>query len=455
MASKTLTTDFTSGSIPGHLTRFMLPFMASNALQVFYSVVDMIIVGNYVGSAGMTAVSQGSLYVNFIGMLAFGFLSAGQIISSQLMGAGRPDRLTEFEGSFFTFSALVTVGITVVAGLLQTPVLTVLKLPGESMQMGREYVAICIWGILFVCGYNAVTAIMRGLGDSRHPLIFIAIATAVNLVLDIWFVGGLSMGTAGAAWATIIGQGASFAAAVMFFWRNRKDYYGNITLNMLKIDREVTAKIISLGIPMSIMSAGINITMLFVNRFVNSLDTVAASATFGAGVKLDDIANKISLGIQMAAAPMIGQNFGAGRFERMKKTVYWTWFFSVIIAGIFIFLYLVFGRQMFSLFVDDPEVLDLSRTFILASIWTFPAVALMRGGNSLMNGIGHTKLLMILSFLDSFLRAAASWFFGFVLEMGFFGFVLGFAIAPFGVGIPGAIYFFSGRWQNRKKVLSE
>ena len=108
---------------------------------------------------------------------------------------------------------------------------------------------------------------------------------------------------------------------------------------------------------------------------------------------------------------------------------------------------------MFSLFVDDPDVLDLSRTFILAAIWTFPAVTLMRGGNGLMNGIGNTRLFMLLSFMDSFLRVAASYLFGIVLHMGFFGFVLGFAIAPFGVGIPGAYYFFSGKWKTKSRLL--
>jgi len=453
MKTKSLTTDFTQGSIPRHLTRFMLPFMASNALQVVYSVVDMIIVGHYVGSAGLTAVSQGSMYVNFVGMLAMGFFTAGQVMSAQLLGAGRKERLPEFEGSFFSVSFLIAVLLTGVAAALQNPVIQLLKLPGESMLMGRSYVEICIWGVFFVCGYNAVTAVIRGMGDSRHPFIFIAIAAVVNLGLDIWFVGGLGLGAAGAAAATVIGQAASFGAAAIFFFAHREGYYCVLSRKMFRIDREDLEKILAIGIPMSIMSAGINITMIFVNRFVNSLDMVAASATFGAGCKLDDISNKISLGVQMAAAPMIGQNFGAGQFERIKKVVYWTWAFSAIIAGIFVFVFVTYGREMFALFTNDPQVLDLSHTFIMAALWTFPAMTLMKGGNSLMQGLGNSRLLMALSFLDSFLRVASSYFFGFTLGMGFYGFVLGFAIAPFGVAVPGAIYFFSGKWKKRSRYL--
>ncbi len=451
--TKNLTKDFTKGSIPAQLTRFMLPFVASNALQVLYSVVDMIIVGQYVGSAGLAAVSQGSMFVNFVGMLAMGFFSAGQIISSQLLGADRKKELTEFEGSYFATAVLISAAITAIAVLLREPGLALLNIPGDAMQMGREYITICAWGIFFVCGYNAVTAIMRGLGDSKHPLVFIIVAAVVNLGLDIWFVGGLKWGVAGAAAATIIGQAGSFLAALFFFVRNRKGYYCNITIDMIRIRKDILGKIISLGIPMSVLAAGVNFTMVFVNRFVNSLGIVAASATFGAGVKLDDISNKITLGIQMAAAPMIGQNMGAGHTDRIKKIVYWTWCFSAVFAGFFMFLYLTFGREMFSLFVDDPAVLDLSRTFILAVIWTFPGMTLMRGGNGLLQGIGNTKLLMFLSFTDSFLRAAASYFFGVTLNLGFYGFVLGFGIAPYGIAIPGAIYFFSGKWQNRKKVI--
>ena len=453
MQTKSLTTEFTEGNIPVQLTRFMLPFMASNALQILYSVVDMIIVGQYVGSAGLTAVSQGSIYINFVAMLALGFFSAGQIIAAQLLGAGRKDKLPEFEGSFLCISTIIAVLLTVVAGLLQDPVLTMLKLPGESMQMGIAYVKICIWGVLFVCGYNAVTALMKGMGDSRHPLLFIIVAPIVNLGLDIWFVGILGMGSAGAAAATVIGQAASFFAAVIFFFTHREGYYCTITWRMFRIRRDDLDKILALGIPMSIMAAGINITMIFVNRFVNSLDMVAASATFGAGIKLDDISNKIGLGVQMAATPMIGQNFGAGKYDRIKKIVYWTWGFSAVVAGIFVAVYLTCGREMFALFTDDPQVLDLSHTFIIASLWTFPSMTLMKGGNSLMNGIGNSKLIMLLSFLDSFLRVAASYFFGFTLGMGFFGFVLGYSIAPFGVAVPGTIYFFSGKWKRRSRYL--
>lgn len=450
---KTLTRDFTKGSIPVQLTRFMLPFMVSNALQVLYSVVDMIIVGQYVGSAGLTAVSQGSLYVNFIAMFALGFFSAGQIIVAQLLGAGKKETLPVFEGSFFAASIVVASLFTLVAVFMREPALILLNLPGEGMQMGREYITICAWGVLFVCGYNTVTSIMRGLGDSRHPLVFIIIAAVANLGLDILFVGRLNWGVAGAAWATVIGQAASFLASALFFYKNRAGYHCDITRAQFRIRGDTVRKIISLGIPMSIMAASVNITMIFVNRFVNSLGIVAASATFGAGVKLDDISNKISLGAQMAAAPMIGQNLGAGHMERIKKTVYWTWAFSAVIAGIFIFSYLTFGREMFALFVDDPAVLDLSRTFVLAAVWTFPGMTLMRGGNALLQGIGNTKLLMSLAFLDSFLRAAASYFFGVTMNLGFYGFVLGFAIAPYGVAIPGTVYFLSGKWKKRGRVI--
>ena len=448
-----LTRDFTKGSIPRELTQFMLPFMATNALQVLYSVVDMIIVGRFVGSAGLTAVSQGSLFVNFVAMLALGFFSAGQIIASQLLGAERKEELSVFEGSFFAAGIVVSAAFTLATFLLKGPAMKLLNLPGDSMQMGQEYVFICAWGVLFVSGYNVVTAIMKGLGDSRRPLIFIIAAAVANLGLDVLFVGKLGWGVAGAAWATVIGQAASFIAAILFFYKNREGYHCNIDRSMFRIRKDILQRVVSLGVPMSVMAAGINITMLFVNRFVNSLGIVAASATFGAGIKLDDIFNKISLGVQMAAAPMIGQNLGAGRHDRIKKTVYWTWVFSAVMVGIFMFAFLNFGREMFSLFVDDPAVLDLSRTFILAAIWTFPGMALMRGGNSLLNGIGNTRLLMILSFLDSFLRAATSYLFGVVLNMGFYGFVLGFAIAPYGVAVPGTIYFLSGKWEKRGRVI--
>ena len=194
--------------------------------------------------------------------------------------------------------------------------------------------------------------------------------------------------------------------------------------------------------------------MLYVNSLINDVGVVA-SATFGVGVRIDDIINKISQGIQHAAMPMISQNIGAGNKERAKQVVYKAWIFSAGFTVFFLILYVLLGKQMFMLFSDDPLVHNMSGTFIMAILWMFPAFAVMRGSGAFIQGIGNARLGMILAILDGVvLRIGLSWFFGIALNMGFYGFVLGYGLAPYGYAIPSLIYFLLGRWQ-KKKTLAE
>ena len=221
------------------------------------------------------------------------------------------------------------------------------------------------------------------------------------------------------------------------------------------MDRNYVRLILSLGTPMAVQSGFINLSMLFVNAGINQVGVVA-SATFGVGGRIDDIVNKISQGIQYAALPMISQNIGAGKMERAKKVVYWTWVYSAIMTVFFTTLYLCFGKQMFMIFSDDPQVHAMSGTFIRAIIWMFPAFAVMRGSGAFIQGIGHARLCMILALLDGVvLRIGLSWLFGVVFQWGFFGFVLGYALAPYGYAIPSMVYFLSGRWKKRKILAEE
>ena len=213
--------------------------------------------------------------------------------------------------------------------------------------------------------------------------------------------------------------------------------------------------IVSLGTPMAIQSGCINLSMLVVNRMINDVGVVA-SATFGVGVRIDDIVNKISQGIQYAAVPMISQNVGAGKNERAKGVVYYAWIYSVALTAFFMLLYVTLGKQLFMLFSDDPLVHGMSGEFIRAILWMFPAFALMRGSGAFIQGIGNARLCMVLAILDGVvLRIGLSWLFGIYLGMGFYGFVLGYGLAPYGYAIPSLLYFLGGRWQKRRTLAED
>ena len=206
---------------------------------------------------------------------------------------------------------------------------------------------------------------------------------------------------------------------------------------------------------MAIQSGFINLSMLYVNSMVNALGVVQ-SATFGVGVRIDDISNKVSQGIQYAAMPMISQNIAARETRRAKSVVWYSWLYSAAFTVIFMTVYICFGKELFMLFSDDAEVHNLSATFIAAILWMFPAFTIMRGSHAFIHGIGNAGLGMVLSILDGVaLRIGLSWLFGIFFDMGFYGFVLGYGLAPYGCAIPGMIYFLSGIWKKRKVLADD
>ena len=455
MKASSLAKDFTNGNIGRQLFALMIPFMLSNALQVLYSTIDMIIVGQYVGTAGLSAVSQSSLILNFATMVCLGFANGGQILIAQAIGADKKKETNSIIGTLFTVILAMGVLFSLIILLSKNIIIQVMNIPGESVAMSDDYLVICGAGMIFTAGYNMVSAILRGMGDSKRPLLFIAIASVVNLVLDILFIGILGWGVAGAAWATIIGQAVSFLFSVFYLYKNKEGFGFDFKPVSFKPVLKYTKMILSLGTPMAIQSGFINISMLYVNSMINALGVVE-SATFGVGVRIDDIMNKISMGIQYAALPMISQNIAAKQMKRAQRIVHWAWIFSAIFTVIFLILYLCFGKELFMLFSDDVNVHTLSGTFIKAIVWMFIPFAIMRGTGAFIQGIGNVKFGMVLAILDGVaLRIGLSWLFGIYFGFGFFGFVLGYALAPYGYAIPSLVYFLSGIWRKRKVLADD
>ena len=454
MRTKSISKNFTSGSIPKQLLIFMLPFMASNALQVLYSTIDMIIVGEFVGTPGLSAVSQSSQILNFATMVCFGFSNGGQVLISQALGAGKRKEMSRIIGTLFGLISIFAITLSVVFLTARGCILDIMNIPAESYAFAEDYLIICGAGLFFTAGYNMVSAVLRGMGDSKRPFLFICIASAVNLVLDILFTGIFKWEVAGAAWATIIGQAVSFLFSLWYLFRHREEFGFDFSLESFKISKHYTNMILSLGTPMAIQSGCINLSMLYVSSMVNDVGVVA-SATFGVGIRIDDIINKVSQGIQFAALPMVSQNIAAGEQKRAVKVVHWSWIYSAIMTVVAMIAYVVFGKQLFMIFSDDPAVHEMSGTFVKAILWMFPALAVMRGTGAFIQGIGNAKFSMVLALQDGVvLRIGLSWLFGIVLNWGFYGFVLGYALAPYGNAIPGMIYFLSGKWKKRR-VLAE
>ena len=453
--------DFTTGPIFGPLVSFSIPFMLSNALQVLYSTVDMAIVGRYMNEVGLTAVSNAAKLFIFFTIISVGLSTGGQIYVAQLIGQGRRGELNKAIGTFFTFLLGLGVAMTMVGLAFARPMLNFLKVPAAAYDGARDYLLIGTAGLVFSYGYNMVSAVLRGMGDSKRPFLFVAIASVTNLILDIIFIAGFHWGTAGAAFATILGQALSFLFSVVYLYRRREAFGFDFRIGSFRPDGAVLRAYLKLGIPLGVRFAVINVTMLYVVRMVNAwghangLEDVA-SAVFNVGVQMDDIVTKVTQGIMQASTGIVGQNYGARKFDRIRKTVVSAWLFSFGFYVVYTCFLLFRTESMFRMFnVTDPEALKLASVFAVNIVWQFPGLIIMRGTNGFINGIGNVKLALIFGILDGVvLRVGCSWLFGSLLGMGFAGYVLGYGIACYGMGVPSLIYLYFFPWEKRNVVTA-
>jgi putative MATE family efflux protein len=344
---------------------------------------------------------------------------------------------------------LLTFAISVFCYTFKEELLSLMNTPQESYNDALGYVSVSLGGLFFIYGYNLISAIMRGMGDAKHPFIFISISAIVNIVLDILFVVYLSYGAVGAAFATIISQGVSFLLSVLFLWRHRQSFYLDFNLKTFWIiDREMLLALIKLGIPMVVKGMAIHFSKLFMNSWINSYG-VAVSAMVGISHKLGVVSMLFSSSFNTAWSSMIGQNIGAEKYERipliMKTTFYLTLATSVLLS----FAVLVFPDFVFGAFTSDVDVLRVAQEYVPIAVIIFMGFAFRTPMNGLIDGSGNYKLNFIVAILDGFIvRIGLAIVFCIYLNKGYIGLWLGDAIAGFTPFIIGGIYYLSDKWKK-------
>lgn len=440
--------DFTEGNITGQLLTFAFPIFLSNLLQVVYNMVDMIIVGNRLGKTGISAVSVGGDVTALLTFVAMGFASAGQVIIARLIGFGKREHLGRFVGTMCGFLLTSAALISVIGYYLRHEMLSLMNTPPEAYEGALSYSIICMVGLVFIYGYNMTSAILRGMGDSKHPFIFIGIAAVVNLVLDVVLVLYLDFGVSGAAIATVVSQAISFLACVLFLSRHKEQFSLHITLRDFFVwDKQMIIDLVKLGTPMAIKSASIQVSKLFVNSWINSYGLVV-SAFAGIANKVASISNLVSMAMNTAGSTMVGQNIAAVKNDRVKEILKRLAMLTLSIATGFSAIFLLFPDPIFGIFTSESEVLAIARDYLPIAVLLFYGGALRAVMNALMNGSGNTGVNFATAILDGFvLRIGLSVLFGLSLGMKHFGFWLGDALAGFTPFFIGIVFYFSGRWK--------
>lgn len=451
-----LVADFTAGNVPVQLITFAAPLFLSNLLQVVYNMVDMFIVGQCVGNVGLSALSVGGDVAGFMTFLAMGFSNAGQVVISQFIGAKKEDCISRFVGTMVTFLLGCAAVVSVIVMIGRHQILGWMNTPGEAWEYALDYVTICTAGLVFIYGYNIVSALLRGFGDSRHPFIFISISAVTNVVLDLAFVMGLGWGAAGAALATVLSQTLSFLLAAGFVFRNREKMGLEFSLQNFEINPEYLSVLVKLGVPMAIKNASVQFSKLFVNSWINSYGVVV-SAVSGIGNKLSTIANLFSNSVNTAGASMVGQNIGAEKYKRVSKVMLSAFVIDISITAVIIAVFVSFPEVVFGLFTSDTSsIMAIAMEFVPIGVLVFLGSAFRAPMNTLLNGGGNYKINFAVAVLDGMInRIGFGLLFGLAFHMGYIGFWLGDALASFTPFLIGGVYYLSGKWKTRKYVIKD
>ena len=450
MANQKVIHNFSEGNIPKQLIMFASPLFLSSLMQIIYNAVDMIVVGQKLGQVGLSAVSVGGDISHFLTFFAMGFSNAGQILISQYIGAKQQDKLGRFISTMFTTLMGCAVGVSAVCLALRHTLLQLMNTPAAAYDGALAYSTVSMIGLVFIYGYNSGSAVLRGMGDSRHPFIFISIASVLNILLDILFVMVLPFGCMGAALATVISQGISFVLCASYLYRNRGAIGIDFTLhNFTNPDKDMFLSLVKLGLPMAIKSASIQISKLFVNSFINSFG-VAVSAFAGIANKIASISNLVSNSVNTAGSSMVGQNIGAEKYDRVPKIMLTVAAITFTVAITMSILFCTFPLQLFGIFSRENEVLDIALEYLPIAVLMFFGSACRAPANALINGSGNYKMNFATAIFDGIvMRIGLAVLFGIVFNWGYLGFWLGDALAGFTPLVIGIVFFISGKWKKR------
>lgn len=400
--------DFTVGSIPGKLAKFMVPIFGALVLQAMYGAVDLFVVGKFGSDAGISAASTGSNLINLVTFLITGLTMGVTVCISRYIGEQKRERISKVIGGAVSFFIVMALVLMVVL-LLGAPLFTsLLKAPEEAYDLTVTYIRICGGGIVFVVAYNVISGIFRGLGNSRLPLLFVFIACMVNVAGDLLFVAGFGMDVAGAAIATILAQAVSVVMS-FFIIRKKKDLPFAFSKSDIGFNPEVK-NFLRIGFPIALQDFLCNISFLILCAIINNLG-LEASSGYGVAQKITAFIMLVPSALMQSTSTFVAQNAGAGNQKRARLTMRYGMMMGVGV-GVFVFLFIVFkGELPSSIFTDNPAYIAKSveylRGFGLESVLTSFVFCYM----GYFNGNGKTVFVMAQSLAQTFVvRIPVSYF---------------------------------------------
>ncbi len=390
--------DMTQGTPWKRIVEFAVPMLIGNIAQQMYSTVDSIVVGKYVGDNALAAVGSASPILNLLLVLFVGISTGASIMVSQYFGAKDRERLSNTIGNCITLAIASSIIIAVLGVIICRPLLELLNTPASIIDWCQDYLNIFFVGIIGFTFYNILSGLMRGLGDSFSALLYLLIATVLNIGLDVWFVAGFGMGVPGVALATVLAQGISALFCLLKMMRMKSAF--DLTRETLRPRKQYVLEVIKLGLPSGLTQAIFSLAMIIVQSLTNSFGEMVIACNVII-MRVDGFAMMPVFSFGMALTTFAGQNIGAGKPERVSQGTRQGTFISLGVSVVIVTLILIFGKYLMMLFTDTPELVTFSANMMRILAVGYVAMAVTQCLSGTMRGAGDTMTPMWISMITT------------------------------------------------------
>lgn len=444
-----------TGSIPRHYLSFSIPMIISNMLNVGYSIINTVWLGNFVGKEAVGAIAVSFPITFLLIAISSGVTAATTILMSQYFGAKDYNMMEKLVNNSFSISLILGILLTVGGIISSDFLLSLMQTPEEILSVASGYLKISFLGFTFMYMGQLITSILHGIGDTMLPLVFMGAGVAVNAVLDPFLIIGIGpfpkLGLNGAAYASVAGQVIAMIIALAYL--NKKNTLLSFKPARLIFDRHLTFLIFKLGVPTTVQQSLISIGSAVITSFVNSFGA-SATIAFGAASRIDTIVSMLASSLGMAASVLTGQNLGAQKPERVKEVLKWG---IIITSGITLTLSAIvmcFPLQILSIFVHDPSVLDIGVSYLQITGSGYIFFAIMFISNGIINGSGNTVVTMIFSILSLWVIRVPLAAILATTSFGILGIWLSVVISYAIVMTSSLMYYCSGKWNKAVTELT-
>lgn len=391
--------DFTNGSILKKMIKFMIPILGSLILQAMYGAVDLMIVGQFGTTTGLSGISTGSNIMNMATFVVAGLAMAVTVQISKYIGMQKHERIGRLIGCTIALFSIISIVLSVLLIAFARPFAQLMQAPEEALDLTVQYIRICGTGFLLITAYNTISSVFRGMGDSKSPLLFVLIACVVNIFGDLLLVAGLHMNVAGAAIATVAAQGVSVLLSVFII--RKKEFPFTLKKKDICLNEELGG-IIKIGTPIALQELLTQFSFLALCAFVNSLG-LAASSGYGVANKVQSFAMLIPSALMQSMSSFVSQNVGAGKEKRAFRSML-TGIGIGGVIGVFVFMGIVFsGDKMASLFTTDTSVIAEAYSYMKGFSSEVILTAVLFSFMGYYNGHARTFWVMLQGLAQTFI----------------------------------------------------